>query len=82
MLSFFVQAGSKSHVYSAYERPTGVINMIPDYHLGSGDTYPRASTAISCTRSCTILVIWETDRWSAGSNSQPRLEKFMLTSTT
>jgi len=60
MLSFVVQAGNKSHV-----RPIGVIDMIFDFHLGPGDTYPHAPTATSRTRSCTILVIWETDRWSA-----------------
>jgi len=27
------------------------------------------------TRSCVILAVWETDRWSSGSDNQPRLTK-------
>jgi len=57
------------------------MNYITSVFLMQVYVYPHASTAISRTRSCMILVIRETDRWSAGSDSQLRLKKFMLTSS-
>ena len=42
---------------------------------------PHVPTATFRTRSCMILVMWETDRWGAGLENQPCLKKFVLTSS-